>query len=64
MGVMAAGIFAGQMVNVRLLGVQASGHLIGGVLAAACWGRPWRGGHHGRAVRAVLLYSAMAASRP
>ena len=38
MGVMAAGIFAAQMVNVPLLGVNASGHLIGGVLAAVVLG--------------------------
>jgi cobalt/nickel transport system permease protein len=42
MGVMAAGIFAGQMVNFPLLGVPASGHLMGGVLAAAVLG-PWGG---------------------
>jgi len=38
MGVMAAGIFAAQMVNVPLVGAQASGHLIGGVLAAVVLG--------------------------
>lgn len=44
MGVMAAGIFAGQMVNFRIpmLGTGASGHLMGGILAAAILG-PWGG---------------------
>jgi cobalt/nickel transport system permease protein len=42
MGVMAAGIFAGQMVNFPLIGLQTSGHLMGGVLAAAILG-PWGG---------------------
>jgi cobalt/nickel transport system permease protein len=42
MGVMAAGIFAGQMVNFPLIGLQTSGHLMGGILAAAILG-PWGG---------------------
>jgi cobalt/nickel transport system permease protein len=37
-GVVAAGIFAAQMVNVPLVGVQASGHLLGGVLAGVVLG--------------------------
>ncbi|MFQ5734619.1 MAG: energy-coupling factor ABC transporter permease [Planctomycetaceae bacterium] len=43
-GMMAALIFAGQMVNfpVPFLGAPVSGHLIGGVLAAAVLG-PWAG---------------------
>jgi cobalt/nickel transport system permease protein len=45
-GMTAAFIFAGQMVNFRvpiaLLGVPVSGHLMGGVLAAALLG-PWAG---------------------
>jgi len=39
-GVMAAGIFAGQMVNFWLPPLPASGHLMGGVLAAVVLG-PW-----------------------
>lgn len=42
MGVMSAAIFAGQMVNFPLFGLQASGHLMGGVLAACVLG-PWGG---------------------
>lgn len=38
MGVMAACIFAAQMVNVPLVGLGASGHLLGGVLAAIVLG--------------------------
>jgi len=38
MGVMAAFIFAAQMVNFPLLGAAASGHLIGGALAAYLFG--------------------------
>jgi cobalt/nickel transport system permease protein len=38
LGVMAAAIFAAQMVNVPLIGGQASGHLLGGVLAAVVLG--------------------------
>lgn len=38
MGVMAAFIFAAQMVNFPLLGAAASGHLIGGTLAALIFG--------------------------
>jgi cobalt/nickel transport system permease protein len=41
-GVTAAAIFAGQMVNFPLIGLPASGHLMGGVLAAALLG-PWGG---------------------
>ncbi|HWA97987.1 MAG TPA: energy-coupling factor ABC transporter permease, partial [Pirellulales bacterium] len=39
-GVMSAGIFAGQMVNFPLVGLAASGHLMGGVLAGVVLG-PW-----------------------
>ena len=42
MGIMAAFIFAAQMVNFPLLVLPASGHLIGGVLAAVMLG-PWAG---------------------
>lgn len=38
MGVLAAFIFASQMVNFPLLGAAASGHLIGGALAAILFG--------------------------
>jgi cobalt/nickel transport system permease protein len=41
-GMMASLIFAGQMVNFPLFGTLVSGHLIGGVLAAAVLG-PWAG---------------------
>ena len=41
-GMMAALIFAGQMVNFPLIGTPVSGHLMGGVLAAAVVG-PWAG---------------------
>lgn len=41
-GMMAALVFAGQMVNFPLGAVPVSGHLIGGVLAAAVLG-PWGG---------------------
>jgi cobalt/nickel transport system permease protein len=40
LGVTSAGIFAAQMVNFPLIGLQASGHLMGGVLAAVVLG-PW-----------------------
>ena len=40
LGVTAAGIFAGQMVNFPLPGLATSGHLMGGVLAAVVLG-PW-----------------------
>jgi cobalt/nickel transport system permease protein len=40
MGVTAAGIFAGQMVNFPLVGSSTSGHLMGGVLASVVLG-PW-----------------------
>lgn len=42
MGIMAAFVFAAQMVNFPLLVLPASGHLIGGVLAAVMLG-PWAG---------------------
>ncbi|WP_169975330.1 energy-coupling factor ABC transporter permease [Tautonia rosea] len=42
MGVMSAFVFAAQMVNFPLFVVPASGHLIGGVLAAVLLG-PWAG---------------------
>lgn len=42
LGVTAAGIFAGQMVNFPLFGLPVSGHLLGGVLAAVVLG-PWGG---------------------
>jgi cobalt/nickel transport system permease protein len=42
MGVMSSFIFAAQMVNFPLFVVPASGHLIGGVLAAVLLG-PWAG---------------------
>lgn len=42
LGVMAAAIFAAQMVNFPLLVVPASGHVLGGVLAAVLLG-PWGG---------------------
>lgn len=38
MGVMASFIFAAQMINFPLLGAAASGHLIGGALAAMLFG--------------------------
>lgn len=41
-GMLAALIFAGQMVNFPLLGLPVSGHLLGGVLAAVTLG-PWAG---------------------
>lgn len=41
-GMTAAVVFAGQMVNFPLLGTPVSGHLLGGVLAAAFVG-PWAG---------------------
>jgi cobalt/nickel transport system permease protein len=42
MGIMSAFVFAAQMVNFPLLVLPASGHLIGGVLAAVMLG-PWAG---------------------
>ena len=39
---LAAVVFAGQMVNFPLIGLPVSGHLLGGVLAAAVLG-PWAG---------------------
>jgi cobalt/nickel transport system permease protein len=41
-GMLAAVIFAGQMVNFPLIGLPVSGHLLGGVLAAVLLG-PWAG---------------------
>lgn len=41
-GMLAAVIFAGQMVNFPLIGLPVSGHLLGGVLAAVVLG-PWAG---------------------
>jgi cobalt/nickel transport system permease protein len=41
-GMMAALVFAGQMVNFPLFGLPVSGHLLGGVLAAVVLG-PWAG---------------------
>ena len=41
-GMMAALLFAGQMVNFPLIGAPVSGHLLGGVLAAVIVG-PWAG---------------------
>src|SRR6185437_14565486 len=41
-GMTAALVFAGQMVNFPLPGIPVSGHLLGGVLAAALLG-PWGG---------------------
>ena len=41
-GMMAAIVFAGQMVNFPLLGLPVSGHLLGGALAAVLLG-PWAG---------------------
>ena len=41
-GMVAAVVFAGQMVNFPLFGLPVSGHLLGGVLAAAILG-PWAG---------------------
>jgi cobalt/nickel transport system permease protein len=41
-GMLAALVFAGQMVNFPLFGLPVSGHLLGGVLAAVMLG-PWAG---------------------
>jgi cobalt/nickel transport system permease protein len=41
-GMLAAVIFAGQMVNFPLIGLPVSGHLLGGVLAGVILG-PWAG---------------------
>jgi cobalt/nickel transport system permease protein len=51
MGSMAAFLFAAQMVNFPLVVVPASGHLLGGVLAAVLLG-PWAGS---AVIAAVLL---------
>ncbi len=50
-GMVAAIIFAGQMINFPLIGAPVSGHLLGGVLAAVILG-PWAGC---LALTAVLL---------
>jgi len=54
-GMVAALIFAGQMVNFPLFGLPVSGHLLGGVLAAALLG-PWAGC---LAVTMVLIVQAV-----
>ncbi len=54
-GAVAALIFAGQMVNFPLPGLPASGHLLGGVFAAALLG-PWAGC---LALSLVLLIQAL-----
>lgn len=41
-GMLAAVVFAGQMVNFPLIGLPVSGHLLGGVLSAVVLG-PWAG---------------------
>ena len=41
-GMLAAVVFAGQMVNFPLIGLPVSGHLLGGVLASVMLG-PWAG---------------------
>jgi cobalt/nickel transport system permease protein len=51
MGSMAAFVFAAQMVNFPLVVIPASGHLLGGVLAAVLLG-PWAGS---AVIAAVLL---------
>jgi cobalt/nickel transport system permease protein len=51
MGSMAAFVFAAQMVNFPLVVIPASGHLLGGVLAAVLLG-PWAGA---AVIAAVLL---------
>jgi cobalt/nickel transport system permease protein len=51
MGSMAAFVFAAQMINFPLLVIPASGHLLGGVLAAVLLG-PWAGA---AVIAAVLL---------
>lgn len=55
MGVMSAGIFAGQMVNFPLVPLPVSGHLLGGVLAGIVLG-PWAGAV---AITVVLLVQAL-----
>jgi len=54
-GMMAAVIFAGQMVNFPLFGLPVSGHLLGGVLAGVIIG-PWAGCV---AITLVLLVQAV-----
>lgn len=54
-GMLAAVIFAGQMVNFPLLGLPVSGHLLGGVLASVILG-PWAGC---LAISLVLLVQAV-----
>ncbi len=55
MGMTAAFVFAAQMVNYHLLVLPASGHLLGGVLAAVILG-PWAGAV---VVAAVLLVQCL-----
>ncbi|MBS0206542.1 MAG: energy-coupling factor ABC transporter permease [Planctomycetes bacterium] len=54
-GMLAALVFAGQMVNFPLLGLPVSGHLLGGVLAAVMLG-PWAGC---LAIAMVLIVQAL-----
>ena len=54
-GMVASLVFAGQMVNFPLFGLPVSGHLLGGVLAAALVG-PWAGC---LALTVVLLVQAV-----
>ena len=54
-GMMAAVVFAGQMVNFPLIGLPVSGHLLGGVLSAVILG-PWAGC---LAITLVLLVQAV-----
>ena len=54
-GMMAAIVFAGQMVNFPLFGLPVSGHLLGGVLAAVMLG-PWAGR---LAISMVLIVQAV-----
>lgn len=54
-GMMAAVVFAGQMVNFPLIGLPVSGHLLGGVLSAVVLG-PWAGC---LAITLVLLVQAV-----
>lgn len=54
-GMVAALVFAGQMVNFPLFGLPVSGHLLGGVLAAALVG-PWAGC---LAISVVLIVQAV-----
>lgn len=54
-GMVAALVFAGQMINFPLFGLPVSGHLLGGVLAAALVG-PWAGC---LAITVVLIVQAI-----